>query len=123
MTQNDVDSGDFIDRYLMGQLSLWELAEIEKRIKSDPAFSEQVGFRRDLLIGITLSRRSDVKQQLIEFEARPRLLRLHVDREAILRYAIAACITLFVLSSVFYENMSNALTSNGKRGRISTMVQ
>ena len=116
----------------MGKLSLWELAEVEEKIKTDPSFAEEVAFERDLLIGIRESRRLELKETLKQLEAEPKIsiLRQVVDTLRIARfdlvpriapYAIAACIIIFVAGSIFYPTISDALTPNSKRTHYSNV--
>lgn len=114
---------DFIERYLMGKLSLWELAEIEEQIRADPSFAEEVALQRDLLIGIRESRRLELKEKLRQVSAEPKIFRLQFDRGTVIRYAIAVCITILVTASVFYQDISNAMTPNSKRGHYSATLE
>lgn len=117
--ENNEEMNEFIDRYLMGKLSLWELAEIENKIKTDSSFAEEVGLQRDLLIGIQESRRVELKEKLNRIEGSARIFRLRIDKPALIRYAIAASITLLVAGSFFYQNLSEAMVPNSKRGHYS----
>jgi len=114
---------DFIERYLMGKLSLWELAEIEEQIRIDSSFAEEVAFERDLLIGIRESRRLELKEKLRQVGSEPKIFRLLFDRGTVIRYAIAACITILVTASLFYQDISNAMTPNSKRGHYSATLE
>jgi len=114
---------DFIERYLMGKLSLWELAEIEEQIRIHPSFAEEVALQRDLLIGIRESRRLELKEKLRQVSAEPKIFRLQFDRGTVIRYAIAACITILVTASVFYRDISIAMTPNSKRGHYSATLE
>lgn len=119
---NDENKDDLIERYLMGKLSLWELAEIEGKIKSDYTFAEEVSFERDLLVGIRESRRLELYDMLAQMKRKPwifRIPRLTFDKPTLLRYGIAACIVLFVTGTIFYQDISNAMTPNSKRGHYS----
>lgn len=112
----------FIERYLMGKLSLWELAEVENKIKTDASFAEEVAFERDLLIGIRESRRLELKEKLKTLEAAPRIFRmpiLSIDKPKLIRYAIAVCVTIAVMGSLLYPSFSDSMIPNSKRGHYS----
>ena len=59
-TNEDID---LIDLYLKGSLPPGEVSGFENRIKTDPAFAEQVQFLKDLGIGIKLSQREELKKK------------------------------------------------------------
>ena len=117
------ETNDLIERYLMGKLSLWELAEIENKIRTEESFAEEVSLQRDILIGVTLRSRRVMKNTLKESEKRGRIFHLPFDLSDLIPYAIAACITLFIMGSVFYDSISNALTPNTKRIHYSLNVE
>ena len=111
---------EFIERYLMGKLSLWELAEIEEQIKTDSAFAEDVSFQRDLLIGIRESRRMEIKEKLSKIKARPKILRLRIDKATVIRYSIAASISILVITSLFFQNINSAMATASKGAHYSS---
>src|SRR5260221_9931047 len=109
------NTAEFIERYLMGKLTLWELAEMEDKIRTDPVFAEEVAFQRDLLIGIRESRRLELKGKLRQVKITPELFRINIDRKTLIRYAIAACVILMVTGSIHYQDIRNSLIPNSKR--------
>jgi len=116
------NKSEIIERYLMGRLSLWELAEIEEEIRTDSSFAQDVAFERDILIGIRESRRLELKEKLKQLDAKPNIFRLpalSIDRSTLIRYAIAACITLFVTGSLLYQTISSNYIPNSKKAHYS----
>ena len=75
-----MDNKELIERYLMGKLSFHELSEIEKKIKADPIFYEELNFQRDILIGINESRRLQLKEKLRNIKSEPKIVRLHINK-------------------------------------------
>lgn len=120
---SDEKKMDFIDRYLMGKLSLHELATIENYIRTDPTFAEDVAFQRNLLLCIRKDRRAELKRELSQVSRKSNMLRLPLNRTTMIRFAIAASITILVMGSVFYEVISDATTPNSKRGHYYTSVE
>jgi len=109
---------DLIERYLMGDFRSGSWQRSRNLSRLDASFAEDVGFERDLLIGIRESKRLQLKEELKQAEANPKIFWLPpIDRSKILRYAIAACITVGVIGSIFYPTVSDALTPNSKIAR------
>src|ERR1041384_8598899 len=96
ITQNN--KSEFIEKYLMGGCSLWELADIEDKIRTDHAFAEEVAFQRDLLIGIREARRLDLKEKFKGAEKKPKILRLlQVDTSKLFSYAVFSFKTIAIM--------------------------
>lgn len=114
---------DFIERYLFGKLSLWELAEIEDRIKTDHSFAQEVRFERDVLIGIRESKRLELKEKLTQMSANSSIFSLRFEKATLIRYAIAASITLLVTGSILYQDITNAMIPVSRRGHYSGQTE
>jgi len=114
MEQEDKKT-EMIDRYLIGQLSLWELGDMEAKIKNDPAFSEEVNFQRDLMIGINETKRIELKKTLQNLEPAGILIRLQIDKNSIKTFAVAACILLFVSLGILYPQIRDASIAGSKK--------
>jgi hypothetical protein len=98
---------EMIDRYLMGRLSLWELADVEIEIKNNPAFADEVTFQRDIMIGVNESKRIEIKSDLQSLKPAGILIKLQVDKTAIARISVAASILLLVSFAIFYPQIKS----------------
>lgn len=98
---------DLIERYLMGKLSLWELSDIETKIKNDSIFADEVAFQRDIMIGINESKRIELIKNLQGVKPAGILIKLHIDKTAIARISVAASILLLVSFAIFYPQIKN----------------
>jgi hypothetical protein len=101
------NKNEFIEHYLMGQLSLWELEEIETKIRTDLAFANDVSFQRDLMIGINENKRIELKKSLRSYKPAGILIKMHVDKTAIARISVAASILFLVSFAIFYPQIKN----------------
>jgi hypothetical protein len=114
------DIQDLIERYLMGQLSLHELALVEKKIKLDETFADEVNLQRDILIGINEYGKQQIRHKLTDFSQEPKIFRIiSVNKPVIVRYAVAASIILAITISILYPKISNSLIEESKKSHIS----
>jgi|GEM_PF-5475945 hypothetical protein len=115
----DENKNEFIEHYLMGRLSLLELAEVEAKIKTNAVFAEEVSFQRDIMVGIIENRRNELKDNLVMLEPAGILMKLHFDKSSVKRYSVAASIILIVALSVFYPKISDTLQARSKAAHFS----
>jgi hypothetical protein len=93
---------EWIEQYLLGELSGAELEQFEHRLRTEPAFEREVRLQRSIMMQAEQVGREDLRRQLKTMHRQFGFVRKDKKHLSFRFYAIAASITLLVVAGCIY---------------------
>ena len=108
-----------IDNYLLGKLTLLQLAYVEKQLKTNADFEKEVNIRRAILWALENKKKAEFKQLLNKSEEKEIKIVAFKPKSNWLFYSVAASLLFIISFSVYIISfLSNPEAPTSKRGHI-----
>jgi TolA-binding protein len=91
----EMSEDDLINDYLKGNLSIEQVAEVEKRMQQDNLFKKQVALRKLIIEGIHEAYTEELKEKLIAYD-----IKLAEKNRFSLNWRVAASVAFLVLCGI-----------------------